>query len=384
MAFEQRLSQSLKLSQKLVMTPQLQLAIKLLPMNLMQIKEAINNELAENPMLEEVDEAADTEKSLQNVTMEEDFTPNNKNDGDIELEDFIQSKLDDGDHLDGNDSFNELSDFPQADNIKGKKEEEIQDFPQISNDYKIDNRAAPMEDEFERPIAYMETLQDHLLEQLTMMSKDEITKDIGTEIIGEINDEGYLETPLEEITERINQPPGKVLNVLKLIQTFDPSGIGARNLQECFLLQLEPYHDMAELASVLISNYLEELSPKNLKKLASTLECDMDEIVEAFNLIKSLDPKPGLSYSAENIDYITPEVTVVRNQDDFVVYLNNDDLPFLGVSDNYNGVLESKSATKLEKEFLQEKRKEASWFIKCIEQRKNTVLMVAQSIVDYQ
>jgi len=217
-----------------------------------------------------------------------------------------------------------------------------------------------------------------------MISADELTMYIGTELIGEINDEGYFESTIEEIASRSGESEESVLNVLKLIQTFDPNGVGARTLQECFLIQLEPHHDMADLAEAVIVKHLDNLNPKNLKKLAVELKCSMEEMIETFNLIKTLDPKPGLNFTMRKIDYISPDVTVIKHNDQYIVYLNHDDLPFLKVSESYNDILALNGVQKQEKDFILEKKRDATWFIRCIEQRKSTILKTAQCIVNIQ
>ena len=254
------------------MTPQLQLAIKMLPMTTLELKEAINQELIENPLLEEGEETEQAEKQLDSMTLDEDVTQNNDNKDSMELDDFIQNNVDEGRDLDGT---SETSDFQEAIGDEKKPGPEVKEKEELTfdnKDYKLESLSGSNPDEeFERPIAYEESLSENLLQQLNMISADEHTIQIGAELVGEINDEGYFEATIEEIAERTGESEETVLSVLKLIQTFDPNVVGARTLQECFLIQLEPHHDMADLAQSVIANHLNDLSPRNLKKLSSEL-----------------------------------------------------------------------------------------------------------------
>ncbi len=397
MALEQRLSQNLKLSQKLVMTPQLQMAIKLLPMTTLELKERIDQELMENPLLEE-DENALVDTALNALSVEEEFGTNREMADGKELDDYVQNSLEEGGSLDGGNA----DDFEGVINAQGAVEtltkegnaengqsndQELDFFSTAGGEYKMENisHASQFDEEYERPIVVAESLQESLIKQLGLSAKDDETEKIGALIIGELNDEGFFDTPLEEFAEEFHIPEEKALKALKLVQSFEPAGIAARDLKECFVNQLEPNLDMADLAETMITAYFEMLSPKHFKKIASEQKCSIEEVIEAFNLIRTLDPRPAITAAMKDVEYVIPDVIVLKVENKgYRVLLNNDDLPNLKVSGDYDDILTGKRMKKEEKEYINDKKRDAGWFIKCIEQRKQTILKVAQCIVNMQ
>ncbi len=395
MALEQRLSQNLKLSQKLVMTPQLQMAIKLLPMTTLELKERIDQELLENPLLEE-DDSFTPDPATDTLSVEKEFSQHHETADGKELDDYVQSSLEAGGALDGENTvdFEAEVNAPSAmekldkeEKTEQHNEQDMDFFSVAGGEYKMENisHGSQSDEEFERPVVMEESLQEHLLKQLGMSAKDEEIEKIGTLIIGELNDDGFFDTPVEEFSEELNIPQEKVLEALKLVQSFEPAGIAARNLKECFINQLEPNLDMADLAEVMIERYFQMLAPKHFKKIASEQKCSLEEVIEAFNLIRTLDPRPALTYSMKEVEYVIPDVIVLKVKErGYRVLLNNDDLPNLKVSEDYDDILTGKRMQKEEKEFILDKKRDAGWFIKCIEQRKQTILKVAQCIVNMQ
>lgn len=341
---------NLKMEQRLVMTPMLQQAIKLLPLARLELIQKVRQELVENPMLEELisednpdegpeegvvalngDEAVDTKEKVEEQP-------------EIDWESFIQNNIDRGLSSDG------LTARPS---IEATIKSEI-------------------------------TLGDHLLWQLMVSSVNKNEKIIGTAIIGNINNCGYLESPVEEIAQFLETNVEEVEGVLKLVQTFDPLGVSARNLQECLLIQAKALAPDYKLVEILLKNHITRLEERFIQKLAKELKIPVPDIKDAIQFIKTLNPKPASKYSNEQSQYIIPDVTVVKEADEYQVTLNDDGSPRLRVSPFYQNILKKHGSSNNIKEYLEDKYRSAVWLIKSIEQRRQTILKVAKSIVKFQ
>lgn len=331
-----------KLSQQLVLTPQLQLSIKVLQLNHLELKESIDLEVQENPVLEIEESQSETKE-----TIDED----------------VKRILDNYAHIRDNFETTEKS------YKKGTKSEDDD------------------ENVWENFVTKKPDLYNHLLWQLHLghFSDKEIM--IGEEIIGNIDPDGYMRVPLDDIAKQINVTVDEIESVLKRIQQFDPVGIGSRNLSECLLAQLEVYEsDKKELLKQIISQHLDELSKKNFKKIAHSLSISVEEVEECFNIIRSLNPKPGqcFNFTSDENQYVEPDVYVIKDGDDYLVTINYDGIPSLKINKYYEILLKNKNLDVKTKEFLQEKIKNAYWFIKSIHQRGSTILRVAKAIVEHQ
>jgi RNA polymerase sigma-54 factor len=333
-----------KLSQQLVLTPQLQLSIKVLQLNHLELRESIELEVQENPVLELAEQ--DNESDFNNFS-----------------EDTDVSKI--------------LETYSRIrDNYNAK----IKSYNQKSPD---DEEANIWENFVTKPT----TLYNHLLWQLHLGHFTPAEVRIGEEIIGNIDPDGYLRVETYDIARELNVSKGDVDSVLKRIQQFDPIGVGSRNLTECLLVQLEVFEsNKKELLKHLVTHYLEDLSKKNFKKIAQALSVTVDDIVDAFELIKTLNPKPGKGFAFSEFDnqYIEPDVFVIKDGDEYKVFLNREGIPSLKINRQYEQLLKNKQIDESTKNFLQEKIKNAYWFIKSIQQRGSTILRVAKAIVDYQ
>ena len=257
MALELR--QQLKLTQQLIMTPQLQMAIKLLQLSRLELMDTIRTELEENPALEEVPEGTPTEQSTEPATVE---SPEVK---EVTIDDKIQEDIDWSNYLDEY-------------NSPGRVHHESED------------RDTPR---FESFIASNESLNDHLLWQFLMTKPDMEEEKIASLIIGNLNKDGYLDVSVEEIASTSGSPPEKIEEILSIIQTFDPVGVGARDLSECLLIQAKFLGLDDTIVIDIITNHLSHLEKKNYKAICKALKKSMDEVVSAINVIKSLEPKPG-------------------------------------------------------------------------------------------
>ena len=358
MAIELR--QQLKLSQQLVMTPQLQMAIKLLQLPQLELIDHIRQELEANPALEEFQEQGQEMGVETSPDMPEDT---GKITADSPLEEVrIEEKL--------KDDYTEWEAYFDDYGSSGKTR------------YEGEEKEAP---KFESFIAKKDSLEDHLLWQLLMSSPDEKEEKIGSAIIGNINRDGYLESDIEEIARIAEATAEETESVLKKIQTFDPVGIASRSLAECLLIQLKHLGIEEWLVETIITDHLKNLENRNLKAIAKALKVDVDEVVDAVNLIKTLEPKPGRGFYDEDPIYIVPDIYVYKHEDNFVIMLNDDGMPRLHINSYYKQASSrGGSMNSSAKEYLQEKIRSAAWLIKSIQQRQKTIYSVMESIIGFQ
>ena len=352
MALELR--QQLKLTQQLIMTPQLQMAIKLLQLSRLELLDTIHQELEENPALEEVRETTQEEQLLEPADKAADDGADTK---EVTIEEKIQDDIDWSNYLDEY-------------NTPGRV------------NYETEARDAPKFDAF---IARKESLNDHLLWQLLMTSPSREEEQIGSLIVGNLNRDGYLDVSVEEIARTSNTTEEKVESVLKLMQTFDPIGVCARDLSECLLIQARHLKIDNTLVTGIIKDHLGDLERKNYKAICRVLKVNMNDVVAAVNVIKALEPKPGRQFSDETPQYITPDIYVYKMDNEFVIVLNDDGMPKLRVNSFYKKSMRAKGKLPGEAEnYIQDKLRSAQWLIKSIHQRQKTIYKVMESILRYQ
>jgi len=345
------LKQTLNLSQQLVMTPQLQQAIKLLQLSRMELENLINTELVDNPTLEET---ADSESSTQSMN-EVDAAANTKPEENPQAsEEFNwESYLE---------NFRTTPSLPV---YRGSDE----DLPT-----------------YENTLTQPASLTDHLLWQLKLSDLDEAQRIIGEVIIGNINEDGYLQATIEEIAEKEVFDPHEVEAVLYRIQEFDPVGVAARDLKECLLVQIYDLDYEDEILELMVENHLQDLEKKNYAVVGKTLGISMEEVIERVKIIEELEPKPGRAYGGTPAHYIIPDIYVVKRGDEYVVMLNEDGLPKLKISPFYKNLLDEGGAQQQAntKEYIQGKLRSAVWLIRSIHQRQRTIYKVTESIVRQQ
>ena len=350
MAMEMKLN--LKMSQKLVMTPMLQQAIKLLPLARLELAQLVHQEITENPVLEEIMEGEEVEESPPDepeaVPEEppaaeeapvEAATPEQE----IDWESYIQNNID---HGSGVESYTER--------------------PPIEATY----RKEP-------------SLHDHLQWQLDLALDTEQDKFIGQCIVGNIQNDGYLCAELSEIADIAQVTEHEVLRILKIIQTFDPPGVGARSLKECLLIQAQALPDRNHLLETLIDTYLDRLEERNFQKIASELKVPVEKILETVKLLREFAPKPGVGFSSEGVDYVTPDIIAVKTENGYDIALNDDGIPQLRINPYYQNLL-SQTKENQTKEYLENKYRSALWLIKSIDQRRQTIYKVGKSIIKLQ
>ncbi|MBI5042467.1 MAG: RNA polymerase factor sigma-54 [Nitrospirae bacterium] len=352
----------LRLSQKLIMTPQLQQAIKLLQLSRMELTQALNLELLENPLLEDEIIAEDDMMLSENADREkkEDYAQGNT---ETEKEDLSE----------GTDEFNFIWEDYYGDD---------------KNEAREAGYFAPPTDEipsYDQTLSKPVDLTEHLLWQLRLSTADEKDEEIGAMIIGNIDEDGYLRATVDEIGLLLNVSDSDVERVIKLIHGFDPMGVCARDIKECLLIQIEQLDLEGTLVEDIILHHLEDIEKNNYQKIAKKFGVPLDEVIKAVKVIEGLEPKPGRAYSVSEPHYILPDVFVVKSDGDYLIYLNEDGLPKLRISPFYRRLLRAKKdVPEPTLDYMEKKFKSAIWFMKSIEQRNRTIYKVAESIVKFQ
>lgn len=352
----------LRLSQKLIMTPQLQQAIKLLQLSRLELSQALSIELLENPLLED------------EIIADDDMIPSESAEKE-KKDDYIQENSDvekDG-SAEGTDEFNFIWEDYYGDNRNEGRDAGY--FPSSQEEM-------PSYDQtLSRPV----DLTEHLFWQLRLSTSDNKDEDIGTMIIGNIDDDGYLRATSDELSRLLNVSNEDIERLIKLIQSFDPIGVCARDLKECLLIQAEQLELKETLVEDIILNHLEDIEKRNYQKIAKKINVPIDEIIKAVKVIEGLEPKPGRAYSVSEPHYIIPDVFVVKSDGDYLIYLNEDGLPKLRISPFYRRLLRAKrDVPEPTLDYMEKKFKSAIWFMKSIEQRNRTIYRVAESIVKFQ
>lgn len=347
-----QLKQTLSLTQQLIMTPQLQQAIKLLQLSRLELLDTIYSEMETNPMLEEqASEDADEEKEAEAEDKTE--TPVEEID--------VKEKL-----TDDMDWENYLSEYST-----GRSE---------SSAY--DGREMPS---LESTTSERTNLNSHLMWQLSMSNFSDVQKEIGVHIIGNLNTAGYLPIPIEEIVDLTGHPQEDVLETLRAIQEFDPVGVAALNTQECLLIQARFQGLEGTVVEKVLLDHMDKLENKKYDQIAKSLSISIKEVLSAISIITNFEPKPGRRYNDEDTIYISPDIYVFKVGDDYQIVLNEDGLPKLKINAYYREILTSKNSYRDgTKEYIQDKLKSAAWLIKSIHQRQRTIYRVTESLIRFQ
>lgn len=359
---EMKFGLHLKQRQQLVMTPKLQQALKLLQMPAIELQQMLKQEIMENPLLEEVDELEEAREDAQEE----------REDGE-EREEANQETNTDGD---------------DSQPTEGEAGDERIDWDEYLHDgFEIGGLADETQEEFfEKVPVAKRSFTDQLIGQLRIVTDDEKIIAIGDYIIGSLDESGYLTCDLEEIAQTFGVPVEEVDKVLEIIQTFDPPGVGARNLQECLLIQLRSRGDGDTIAARIIRDHFEEFKQKKYLEIAKKLKLPVQEIQSQCKLISMLDPKPGLEVVAEDPKYVIPDLVVENVDGKYVVYLNDKNIPRLRVSQSYHDELlkDTRDGDRETRDFINSRLKSAKWLIQTIEQRRRTMVKVMECIARKQ
>jgi RNA polymerase sigma-54 factor len=372
------LKQQLKLTQQLVMTPQLQQAIKLLQLSRLELLGVVQQELQENPVLEETQEA--DEELPSDVANEQEG-------GDgleaaAEAERVASAELADAAER-GTENAGESPDISEAEKIADLDWQNYMDaYPQTGMSVQRDDDERRS---LEATLTRRPSLTDHLEWQLQLSSLEESERRAATWIIGNIDDHGYLRSSVEEIARQCGESEEVIESALLKVQTLDPAGVAARDLRECLLLQLRALGVRDPLVRRIVEEQLESLQNRDFKKIAKALDSCIEDVAAAARVIAQLEPRPGRAFGGEDPIYITPDIYVYKIGDDFHILLNEDGLPKLRINHLYRDVLSRNSGVEKDtREYVQDKVRAALWLIKSIHQRQRTIYKVMQSIIRHQ
>ncbi len=365
MAFE--IKQSLRLSQQLVMTPQLQQAIKLLQLTRMELQEVVTQEMMENPILEELTEATET-TSLTASDDGRDPEAEQQRDEDA----FLKPK-----------STEEPLSNPQDDLNWENYIEEFNSSPSSSAPMREVNEELPS---FENVLTKTTSLEEHLHWQLSMITLTPAEKNLGELIIGNLSEDGYLKANLAELAQEVQLELEDAQELLKIIHHFDPLGVASQNLQECLLIQARLLIPRQPLVEQMLDSHLPELEKKNYAAIAKALAVPLEKIIQATRVILDFEPKPGHLFNTGDTQYITPDIYVYKVAEEFIIVLNDDGMPKLRISPYYKNILAGmqKNQNKITKEYMQEKLRSAVWLIRSIHNRQKTIHKVTEAIVKRQ
>jgi RNA polymerase sigma-54 factor len=392
-ALEARLGQELRLRQQLVMTPQLQQAIKILQLPLAELETVVQAELEQNPMLEMIDRSP--AESAANGTGDDTAEAPVAAEGDAaglngdgnqntltgdETEAFATAP--EAAATESHDAAVEIKEMGSLEKLDWREylENYSNHWQDAQSEDRDDERRMTVEDRAGR----RGSLEEYLMWQLRLSGLSDADQRIGATIIYNLNDDGYLETPLEELAAQVETKAAEVERVLLRIQRFDPPGVAARNLGECLSQQLANLGMEDSLAARVVTNHLGLLEKHRYGEIAKALGVPLDMVSQAAKIISLLEPKPGRDYGGQETSYITPDVYIQKLGDEYVVLLNEDAVPRLRLSGYYQRVLRDGDSSAEAKEYLQERLRSARWLVKSIYQRQQTIFKVATSIIKFQ
>ena len=356
------LRQQLKLSQQLVMTPQLQQAIKLLQLSRLELVDAVQQEIEQNPVLEEAtsddEEQGAEERKTEAAEVDPDLNPS-------EYEQTTEVRMEPTSSLQEIDWQNYANEYEPLPSVRPG------DDPDLPSRMDI--------------LAKKPDLYAHLQWQLNLSDLTEEEEGIGEYIIGNLNSNGFLEIDIEAIATEMGCSYEMAEEMVLAVQDMDPPGVGASSVQESLLLQLDRLGLGRSLAARIVRDHLALMEKRNYLGIVKATGCSKDEVQAAIDIIISLDPFPGSQYSDDEPQYILPDVYVYKMDDDYVIMMNDEGLPRLQISKFYREVLKEERAVPGEtKNYINEKMKSAAWMIKSIQQRQRTIYRVVESIVKFQ
>jgi RNA polymerase sigma-54 factor len=360
-----------------VLAPQLQQSLALLQAPTLELKALVAQELEQNPTLEEVAavETDQEEKPSRNEDGESpeqldpteppadvNFDPATEKPTNDPVDDF-QAEFEKLTQMD-----QEWRDHFAQTNVPGRHSQEDEERRQFMFDSLVAGTS----------------LQENLLDQVRVSELTDEQRSVAEMIIGNIDDSGYLQSSVDELAFSTNISADKITEVLKVIQSFDPPGVGARDLQECLILQLERAGKTETLEYKIVKEYMDALGKRRYPEIARSLGMDVEDIQDAAGRVANLDPRPGGDFAADNQQYILPEVFVTNLGDDFQVTTNNDQVPHLRISNSYKDLMSQAESSPEVREWIREKIRAGKFLIKSLHQRQSTILNIAREIVKRQ
>ncbi len=350
------LRQGLKFSQQLRMTPQLQQAIRLLQLSRLELGEFISEQLEENPVLEEGDEASSVPESTEEQAITDHIT------GAAEIVDNITPE--------------------------GSSEVDWESLARMKEAAQQSPITQPRDDSgathYENVATRAQSLSEHLGKQIAELDFSERELRIAALIIGNLDERGYIAAELDEICQREHVSSEEMAEVLDTVQRLDPSGVGARDLQECLLIQLRNSKRKNGIVEKIVEKHLPLLVTRNFQVIAKDLSITIEQVIENVQIISDLEPNPGRQFGAETVQYLTPDVYVFKSGDKWIVSLNEEGLPHVKISDHYRALFSDQKRGSKDRSYVSGKLKEAEWLIKSIQQRQSTIYLVTRCIVAKQ
>lgn len=345
------LKQSLKLSQQLVMTPQLQQAIKLLQLNHLELAELVEQEMVENPVLEEgpaevPDAVLDARPTVEAMKPEDPNAEGRREETELDWERYLESTA---------------------------------DGPRTGPESRADFDELPGYDQW---VTRSDSLAEHLLWQLHMVDASPGALAAAAAIVGNLDERGFFAMSVAELAADEGLSEADVTAGLALVQSLEPMGIGARDLSECLLIQALALHPNDHLLHTLVRDHLRDLERKDYKCIAKALSISIQRVGDLVRVVSELEPRPARNFVSEEPRYIAPDIYVVKQGDDYHIQLNEEGVPRLRVSDYYRRAM--KGAASTDKDYIQEKLRSAQWLIRSIFQRQRTIYKVTESIVKQQ
>lgn len=330
---------TLSQTQKLVMTPELRQAITILQLSTLELDRYIENQLLENPLLDVGDDVLKNTESIEKVKEKE------------------------SEKIDWEEYFNDWS-HSHPIRMQRERKEEVN---------------------YDNFLSSTPTLQEHLMMQLNLSPISKTDLKIGEFLIGNFDKNGYLTITIKEVADMLKVPEDKVENTLKIIQTFDPSGVGARNLNECLMIQIEQRGINVPKIKELVQNHLIDLAEARFSRISEALNISLAEVQQLKDILVTLDPKPGRNFSSANeVHYIIPDAVIEKVDNEYIVLMNDTIVPRLSINSYYRSLLYSEDRESKISKFLSNRLDSALWLIRSIEQRRITLHKVIQSIVDVQ
>lgn len=368
----QGLQLSQRLTQSLVLAPQLQQSLALLQAPTLELKALIEHEMEQNPVLEEV---AGAEMELREKSADEEG----------------EHSSNDSSEESAFDSTTEKSSPEPADDFQAEFEKLVQLDQEWRDHFTQTNVPIRQSSEEEEKRQFMfdsltagTSLAEFLMEQVRETNLDPEERALAETIIGNIDDYGYLKATVEEIAASTQKPAEKISEVLKTIQSFDPPGIGARDLRECLMLQLDRMHQQDSLEYAIVRDFMDALGKRRIPEIARGTNRAVMEVQESLAKIARLEPRPGRSFLPDTDQYVLPEVFVQKNGDDFIVTTNDEYIPHLRISNVYKDLMAQGENSSEVKNYIREKIRAGKFLIKSLHQRQQTILNIAKEIVKRQ
>lgn len=350
------LQQVQRLSLQQILAPQLQQSLHLLQVSSLELNQLVHEELQQNPLLEE------QPKDEPRVEV------------DGSSDEAAPAKSESGEQ-----------DFKQEFETLAKLDEEWREyFSQTSSFRPRSAEADEQRQHFFDSIIQQESLQQHLLQQLDFVDQELDLRKVAELVIGNINDDGYLLTPLEELAISSGIALEKLQKALESIQTFHPVGVGSRNLKECLMIQLDRIGKSESIEAVVVNQHLDDLGKKRFPEIARSMNITVEQVQQIANFISTLEPKPGRMFTLDEHHYVAPDIVVQRVEDEYVVLVNDEQIPHLRISNTYKELMASGEKAAEAKDYIRDKIRAGKFLIKSIHQRQQTIYNIAKVIVERQ